>query len=59
MADSKPINEGYIPQRNERGYQPVKPSPIPQPTGEPQSGYIPTSGSGGNPTNTPTPPGEE
>lgn len=56
--DKKPIYEGYIPQKIEKGYQPTKPAP--QPTGDPQpqSGYVPTSG-GDNPTNKPTPPGDE
>lgn len=59
MSDGKkPINEGYVPQKIEKGYQPAKPAP--QPTGDPkpQSGYTPTS-SGDNPTNNPTPPGDE
>lgn len=60
MSDNKkPINEGYIPQKIERGYKPS--APAPQPTGDPrpQGGYIPTTSGGDNPTNNPTPPGDE
>lgn len=57
--DRKPINEGYIPKKIERGYQPAK--PVPQPTGDPkpQGGYVPTSSEGDNPANNPAPPGDE
>lgn len=57
--EKKPVNEGYIPQEIEKGYQPAKPAP--QPTGDPnpQGGYIPTTSGGDNPTNNPTPPGDE
>lgn len=53
--DKKPINEGYIPQKIDKGYQPAKPAP--QTTGDPkpQGGYIPTTSGGDNPT----PPGDE
>ena len=57
MTDEKrPINEGYVPQKIEKGYQPAT-----QPTGDPkpQSGYVPTTSGGDNPANNPTPPGEE
>lgn len=57
MTDEKrPINEGYVPQKIEKGYQPAT-----QPTGDqkPQSGYVPTTSGGDNPTNNPTPPGDE
>ena len=51
------INDGYVPQKVEKGYQPQV--PVTQPTGdpEPQGGYVPTS-TGDNPTND-TPPGNE
>lgn len=57
--DKKPIYKGYIPQKTERGYQPAKPAQ--QPTGDsgPQVGYVPTTSGGDNPTNNPTPPGDE
>lgn len=57
--DKKPINEDYIPEKIEKGYQPVK-SPV-LPTGDPlpQNGYIPTTSGGENPTNNPPPPGDE
>lgn len=57
--DKKIINEGYIPRKIEKGYQPAKPAP--QLTGDPkpQGGYVPTTSSGDNPTNKPTPPGDE
>ncbi len=57
MSDNKkPINEGYIPQKIEKGYQPAS-----QLTGDPkpQGGYIPTTSGGENPANNPTPPGDE
>ncbi len=57
MIDEKrPINEGYTPQKIEKGYQPAT-----QPTGDPkpQGGYVPTTSGGDNPTNNPTPPGDE
>ncbi|MGY0564500.1 MAG: hypothetical protein ACW7DQ_13590 [Paraglaciecola chathamensis] len=57
--DKKSINEGYIPKINERGYQPTKPAPQPSGEPKPQSGYVPTTSGGDNPTNNPTPPGEE
>jgi hypothetical protein len=60
MSDGKKqINEGYIPKRNERGYQPAKLAP--QPTGDPnpQGGYTPTTSGGDNSTNAPSPPGDE
>jgi len=52
------INDGYVPQKIDEGYQPQK--PVTQPTGDPkpQGGYVPTS-SGDNPANTPTPPSDE
>jgi len=57
MSNGKqPLNEGYVPEIIERGYQPQQPIPTGDP--EPQSGYIPT-GTGDNPTNTPMPPGDE
>lgn len=53
--DKKSINEGYVPKKTEKGYQPSKPAP--QPTGdpEPKGGYIPTNSGGDNPA----PPGDE
>lgn len=60
MSDGKKsINEGYVPQIIEKGYQPAK--PVPQPTGDPkpQGGYVPTTSGGDNPTNNPAPPGDE
>ena len=57
--DKKPINEGYIPKKIEKGYQPAKPAPHPTGDPKPQGGYIPTTNSGDNPTNNPTPPGDE
>lgn len=61
MPDGKkPINEGYIPKTSEKkGYQPS--TPAPQPTGDPRplGGYIPTTSDGDNPSNNPTPPGDE
>ena len=57
MTDEKrPINEGYVPQKIEKGDQPAT-----QPTGDPkpQSGYVPTTSGGDNPSNNPTPPGDE
>lgn len=60
MSDGKkPINEGYVPQKIDKGYQPAKPPPKPTGNPKPQSGYIPTTGSGENSTNKPTPPGDE
>lgn len=56
--DKKPINEGYIPKKIEKGYQPAKPAQQPPTDPNPQGGYIPTS-KGDNPTNNPTPPGDE
>lgn len=57
--DKKTINEGYTPEKMEKGYQPAKPTP--QPTGDPtpQTGYIPTTNGGDNPSSNPTPPGDE
>ena len=57
--DKKPTNEGYIPQKIEKGYQPAQ--SVPQPTSDPkpQGGYIPTTSGGDNPANQPTPPGDE
>tara|TARA_R110001599_G_C12043752_1_gene641423 strand:+ start:671 stop:853 length:183 start_codon:yes stop_codon:yes gene_type:complete len=57
--DKKTINEGYIPQKGDRGYQPSK--PVPKPSGDPTftNGYIPTTSGGDNPTNKPAPPGDE
>lgn len=57
--DKKPINEGYIPQKIEKGYQPARPAPKPAGDPQPQSGYVPTTSGGDNPTNKPTPPGDE
>ena len=57
MTDEKrPINEGYVPQKIEKEYQPAS-----QPAGDqnPQYGYVPTTSGGDNPTNDPTPPGDE
>lgn len=53
------INDGYKPEKVERGYQPSKPKE--EATGEtkPLSGYTPTTGTGGGPVNNPTPPGDE
>jgi hypothetical protein len=56
--EKQPLNEGYVPEREERGYQPQQQGPPPTGDPEPQSGYVPT-GTGDNPTNTPTPPGDE
>ena len=60
MSNQKqPTNEGYVPINNQRGYQPqTSPATIPTGDPEPQSGYVPT-GTGDNPTNTPSPPGDE
>lgn len=56
MSDNKkPINEGYVPQKIEKSYQPAQPVGDPKP----QSGYIPTTSGGDNPTNNPAPPGDE
>lgn len=57
--DQKQINEGYIPQKIEKGYQPAKQTI--QSIDEPniQGGYIPTTSGGGNPTNVPSPPSDE
>lgn len=54
--EKRPINEGYTPEKIEKGYQPAT-----QPTGDPkpQSGYVPATSGGDNPANNPTPPGEE
>lgn len=58
MSDrKKPINEGYIPTKIEKGYLPSMPAPLPTGDPEPQSGYVPTTSGGDNPTN--NPPGEE
>lgn len=57
--EKRPINEGYIPKDVEKGYQPATPIPIPTGDPRPQSGYIPTQSGGDNPTNNPTPPGDE
>lgn len=51
MSDHKPpprpINEGYQPATDQRGY---KPAPVrPSGTSNPQGGHIPTTGQGGNP----------
>ena len=57
MTDHKrPLNEGYVPQREQRGYQPT-----PQPDPNPSYGYSPTESSGDHPTSTtePSPPDEE
>ena len=54
----KPINEGYQPRHNERGYQPTKPIGTPSGDPKPQGGYQPTS-TGDNPNNRPAPPGDE
>ncbi|MCH8501889.1 MAG: hypothetical protein LAT77_08280 [Aliidiomarina sp.] len=51
--ENKPINEGYTPQKTEKGYQPAKPAGDPKP----QGGYVPTTSGGDNPTN--NPPGDE
>lgn len=58
MTNKKQTDEGYVPQKIEKGYQPQ--NPVAQPTGdpEPQGGNVPTS-TGDNPTNIPTPPGDE
>lgn len=57
MTDKRElVNNGYIPTRD--GYQPSQPREIPTGDPAPQGGYIPTS-EGGNPTNVPTPPGDE
>jgi len=55
---TKQIDEGYVPQPLKKGYQPQK--PVTQPSGDPkpQGGYTPT-GTGDNPANVPTPPGDE
>jgi len=55
--ERQPQNNGYVPEKSERGYQP---RPTTTPTGDPapKSGYIP-SGSGDNPSNPATPPGDE
>lgn len=55
--DKKPSNEGYTPQKKNNGYQPGGPAQQPGDP-KPQSGYVPTGG-GENPTNKPTPPGDE
>jgi len=54
--DRKPLNEGYQPQRIEKGYQPAK-TPSHQEGPNPQGGYQPTTSEGDNPTN--NPPGRE
>lgn len=52
---NKPVQEGYQPQ-GQRGYQPQVNTPnIP----EPQGGYTPTTGQGGNPPSSPQPPDGE
>ncbi len=54
-----PIYEGYFPKGIEKkGYQPQKPGTPPESEPDVQGGYIPT-GSGDNPANDPTPPGDE
>lgn len=54
-----PSTEGYQPSGIENnGYQPSSPQYIPSGDPRPQSGYQPTS-SGTNPTNIPSPPGDE
>ncbi|GGE42346.1 hypothetical protein GCM10007421_15610 [Halopseudomonas oceani] len=57
MVDEKrTINEGYVPEKVERGYQPAT-----QTTGDskPKSGYVPATSGGDNPTNDSSPPGDE
>ena len=57
MTDEKrPINEGYVPEKIDKGYQPST-----QTEGElgPRYGYIPTTSGGDNPTNNRSPPGDE
>lgn len=59
MSDrEKTINEGYKPGKVDKGYQPSQqPS---TPTESPaHGGYIPTRSGGDNPSNNPTPPGDE
>lgn len=57
LDDKKPKTEGYG-HLIKKGYQPSK--PVSQPTGDPkpQGGYVPAS-SGENPSNRPSPPGDE
>lgn len=60
MSDNKKtFNDGYIPQRNERGFQPAKPASQTSGDPKPKSGYVPATSGGTNPTNKPTPPSDE
>lgn len=56
--DKQLINDGYTPEKIEKGYQPAKPTTPPTGDPQPKGGYVPTS-AGDNPTNTPNPPGDE
>jgi len=55
--EKKTINEGYIPVKIDKGYQPSKPPSQPNGDPKPHGGYVPTSSGGDNPTN--NPPGDE
>jgi len=59
MSKDKNINEGYVPQKQEKGYKPITPDPKPSDQPQPNSGYVPTQSGGDNPTNNPSPPGDE
>ncbi len=56
--EKKIIIEGYQPETIKKGYQPSAPINIPTGDPKPQGGYQPIS-SGDNPSNRPTPPGDE
>lgn len=58
-SDNRTTNEGYIPQKLERGYQPARPVPQTTDNSKPQNGYVPTTSGSDHPTNNPTPLGDE
>lgn len=53
-----PMCEGYLPKKEERGYQPARITPPNVADPQPQTGYVPTS-EGDNSTSRPKPPGDE
>jgi hypothetical protein len=60
MPDKKKqLNEGYKPEKIEKGYQPTKPKEVPARDSKPLGGYQPTTGSGEGSVKKPIPPGDE
>ncbi|RXK88786.1 hypothetical protein EST62_01570 [Chlorobaculum sp. 24CR] len=60
MPDNKkPINEGWKPEKIDKGYQPAKPKEVPIGDSKPLGGYQPTTSSGEGSIKKPIPPGDE